>query len=62
MKQTDHFSLARTGENTTPRSDDYDQIERRSTDLHRMDTPKSSEISPSISETSSTLGRLMEYV
>jgi hypothetical protein len=60
--QGDRISLARTGENMTPRTLERDMSDKPDAFPGEPATPRSSVLSSDNSQTSSALGRLMEYV
>lgn len=60
--QSDRISLARTGENLTPQTLERDMPDKCDAFAGEPETPRSSVFSSDNSQTSSALGRLMEYV
>ena len=61
MRHADRVSTAQTGENTTPRSEAAEEDDKPDFDVPHAMTPNSSLYSGEVSQTSSALGRLMEY-
>lgn len=62
MVNGDHISTAQTGDNSTSRSESVDANDKPTFEVPHATTPSSSIYSGDMSQTSSALGRLMEYV